>query len=313
MTGDPLANIALLAVSIALLWFGAEWVVHSASRIARRFQLSELIIGATVVALGTSSPEICVTLVAALGGQPDISVGNVVGSNIFNVGLILGSCAVIWTIPTSRQLVYRDTVALIGASALLLGFLRDEKLGSGEGLAMMVLLCLYIWYLVRRGRGQIPAREEIPTGLATRRDYVFLVIGLAAIVGGAYLLVETASDLARKVGISEWTIGITIVAGGTSLPELATAIVAGRHGRTAMMAGMLIGSDLFNLLGVLGLAAFLRPLQIAEAATTGVLMMAGMLVILILFMRSDWRLTRTEGVLLLVLAVLRWGVPDFWS
>ncbi len=316
MTVNPALHGCILLFSVALLWFGAEWVVMAASRIARRFKLPDLIIGATIVALGTSSPEICVTLLAAFEGQPDISVGNVVGSNIFNAGLILGSCAVIWTIPTSRPIVFRDTPVLLFSSALLLVFLLDHTLGRAEGLLMMALLGGYIAYMIHRGRDEIHSLDDLTCGVATPFDYIRLATGLAAILAGAHFLVDSASVLARMWGIEEWAIGITIVAGGTSLPELATALIAGKQGRTEMMAGMLIGSDIFNLLGVLGLAAFIHPLGINPTATRGVFMMVGMVGILLLFMRSGWRLSRTEGCLLIGLAFARWSrdlAPGIWN
>ena len=307
MIAAPLSEIGLLLVGIGLLWKGANWVVLSACRIAHRFKLSDAVIGGTVVALGTSAPEVTVTLVAALRGQSDISVGTVIGSNIFNLGIILGGFATIWLIPTSRQLVRRDMPVLIGVALLLILFLEDSLLSRWEGLSMVVFLGTYVMYLLRRGGMQLGEPEPVPAGVATRRDYFVLGLGLAAVISGAHLMVESASDLARLMGMSSYTIGLTIVAMGTSLPELATALVAAQRGRMAMMAGTLVGSDLFNILGVLGLAAFLHPLDVSAGVRDSLMMMALTMTILLIFMRSGWRLTRAEGAVIVAMALLRWG------
>jgi cation:H+ antiporter len=312
-----LAEIALVVIATGLLWKGADWVVCGAARIARRFSLSDVVIGMTVVAVGTSAPEIVVTLVAALRDQPDISVGNVVGSNIFNVGFILGSCAALWVIPTNRMLVRRDAAALLVACVLLAICLGDYRLEWWEGLVMMLLLGGYVAYLLRREEApeELDA-DGVPEGPASAWDYPMLVLGLAAVLGGAHLLVESAVDLAHALGLSEWAIAVTLVAGGTSLPELACAFAAASRGRPGIVAGNLIGSDLFNVLGVLGLAAVLNPMAIDPGARPSIFMMTAMVGLLVVFMRSGWRLSRAEGLLLIAIAILRWSrdlAPGFWS
>ncbi len=315
MNLELVTQVLLLIIAIGLLWKGAGWVVHSACCIACRFDLPEAVIGATIVALGTSAPEIVVTLVAALTGKPDISVGNVVGSNIFNLGFILGGCATIWAIPTSRQLVLRDAPALLLAALLLLLFLSDGTLSRWEGMSMVVILGSYVLYLINRRSFAPDEAEEIPIQAARPRDYFILLLGLASVISGAHLLVSGASSLARGLGLSEWAIGVTVVAAGTSLPELATAVVALHRGRSSLMAGTLVGSDLFNVLGVLGLAAFLQPLTIHPGARLSLVMMAAMMAVLLLFMRSGWRLSRMEGACLILMACLRWShdlAPELW-
>jgi len=148
----------------------------------------------------------------------------------------------------------------------------------------------------------------MPAGVATGVDYARLVLGLAAVVAGAHLVVGAAEHLARMIGVSDWVIGITVVAAGTSLPELATALMAAHRGRMAMMAGTLIGSDLFNVLGVLGLAAFIHPLVVTPGVHKSLLLMAAMMILLLIFMRSGWRLTRAEGLILIACALLRWSI-----
>ena len=310
------ADIAQLLLAVGLLWKGADWVVYAAARTASRFGLSELVIGMTVVAIGTSAPEMVVTLVAAVGDKPEISVGNVVGSNVFNLGFILGGCAVLRTIPTTSSLVRRDTLMLLCSSTLLLVFfVYDQRLSHWEGLVMMILLAAYVLYLFHREDDESDA-DEVPEGKAGFWDFPLLLVGLAAVVGGAHLLVDTAVTLARMLGLSEWAIAMTIVAGGTSLPELATSIAAVTRGHPGLVAGNLIGSDLFNMLGVLGLAALISPLRIHASAIPSMFMMTGMVLLVMIFMRTGWRLTRAEGIFLVFLAVLRWSrdlVPSLWS
>ena len=306
MISQTLIDVGLLVVGIGLLWKGADWVVHSACGLAHRFGLPDAVAGVSIVALGTSAPELTVAVLAALRGHPDLAVANIVGSNIFNLGIILGGCAAIWTVPTTRPLVGRDTPALLLATLLLLLFLDDRLLERWEGVVMVMCLASYLLYLVtRRGlRSETydPASED--TGSA--RDYFGLILGLAGVLGGAHLLVGSASDLARLMGISDWAIGVTIVAAGTSLPELATALIAAHRGRMGMLAGTLVGSDLFNLLGVLGVTAFLHPLAVSHEVGESLMLMAAMVTILILLMRTGWRLTRAEGLVLIAIGLLRW-------
>ncbi|MFQ5513347.1 MAG: calcium/sodium antiporter [Myxococcota bacterium] len=307
MTSEALSQIGLLLVGVSLLWKGADWVVQSACRIAHRFELSDAVIGATVVAIGTSAPEITVTLVAALRGQPDISIGNVVGSNIFNLGIILGGCAAIWSpVPIARSLVRRDVPVLLLATLLLLVLLHDNALDAWEGLAMVVFLGMYVLYLVSRGGLALEDGEQMPEGKATRRDYLVLALGLAAVISGAHLLVRAASELALMLGISPYGIAVTVVAMGTSLPELATALMAAHRGRMAMMAGTLVGSDIFNVLGVLGLAAILHRLDVSHGVEWSLMTMVAMVTVLRIVMRRGWCLTRTEGMILVLVALLRW-------
>lgn len=318
---EPL-DATLLVVAIGLLWKGAEWVVVSASEIAERVGMSELQIGMTVVALGTSAPEMVVTLVAALRGQFDISLGNVVGSNIFNLGLIMGLCALLWRVPTPRHVVRRDLPVLLASTALLVYFLNDNELGRWEGLSMAVFLAAYISYVLQREEEtEIPEQpaessSERHSGPAVKLGPALLAIGLGFVIGGAHLVVVSASNIAASMGLSEWQIGVTIVAAGTSLPELATSVTAAARGRAGLMAGNLIGSDLFNVLGVLGIAALLNPLAVDASAQVGVRLMLFAVVALLVMMLSGHRLSRPEGALLIGFALLRWGrdfLPAFGS
>jgi cation:H+ antiporter len=312
MTEGPAIVAAVLLFSVALLAMGAEWVVTSAARISHRAGLSDLVIGLTVVALGTSAPEFVVTLLAAIDGKPDISIGNVVGSNIFNTGVVLGVCAMFWTLPTSVYLARRDVPLLLGATLFVLLVSRDGRLDPFEGLAMFGVLVGYLWWLMRRGRGSGMMLEEVPHDVSLKRDIPRLLGGLAMVCGGAHLLVTSASALAEAMGASQWLIGVTIVAAGTSLPEFATSVMAGRRGHHGIILGNLIGSDLFNMLGVLGLAAFLNPLGVGENATGGLWMMVGAIVLLLLAVLRGTHVLRPWAVVLVVVGLGRWAVDVFF-
>jgi cation:H+ antiporter len=304
-----LLNVLILVATIFGLWFGGTWIVSAAARIARRLGMSELVIGLTIVAIGTSAPEFAVTVVAALEGKSDISVGNVVGSNIFNLGFILGGVALVSAIPTSRKLVMRDAGMLVAATLLLLIFLEDLRMAAWEGGVLLLLLVAYMGYLLYK-RDPADASEEIPTGTFRPSDIPQLLAGIALIVTSGHFLVESASEIARTIGLSEWVIGVTIVAAGTSAPELATSLVGALRGRHGLSIGNLIGSDIFNLLGVLGLAAVLHPMTVAASAYGSIWLLGGLVVTVAVLMRTRWQLSRWEGGLLVLANSVRW-VFDF--
>ncbi|MCO5182995.1 MAG: calcium/sodium antiporter [Anaerolineae bacterium] len=299
----------ILTVCVIGLWLGGSWIVDSAARIARRIGMSELVIGLTIVAIGTSAPEFAVTIAAALNGQSDISVANVVGSNIFNLGFILGGVALVAGIPTTRKLVWRDGMMLIGATVMLLVFMLDLRLAWWEGAIMLATLIIYLSYLIIK-RDRSDSADEIPAGHFSFRDIPLLIGGIALIIVSGHYLVESAIVIARFFGVSEWVIGVTIVAAGTSAPELATSLVGVLRGRHAISVGNLIGSDLFNLLGVLGLAAMISSLTVGEAAYGSLIVLCGLVIVVVILMRTGWRLTRLEGGLLVGVNAIRW-IADF--
>ncbi|GIK58423.1 MAG: sodium:calcium antiporter [Chloroflexota bacterium] len=298
-------NIAIIIICVIVLAYGANILVESAARIARRIGLSELVIGLTIVAMGTSAPEFAVTIAAALQGESDISVGNVVGSNIFNLGFILGSVVAVRAIATSPKLVYRDGMMLIGTTLLLLFFMRDFHLQPYEGALLFLGLIIYLFYLFRQR--EVPT-DEIPEGEFRKRDPFLFLVGLTLILAGGHYLVESAVLVAEYFGLSEWAIGVTIVAAGTSAPEFATSLVAVLRGHSDISIGNLIGSDLFNLLGVLGLAGMIQqePMVIDPAGLNSIMLLSGMVIFVVILMRSGWRLARWEGALLLIINLFRW-------
>ena len=306
-------NSAITIGSMAIVGAGAHWVVESATGLSRRLGISELVIGLTVVALGTSAPEFAVTIIAAFKGQGDISVGNIVGSNIFNLGFILGGSALIRAIPVDRTLWRRDGAILGGTTALLFLMIASNlKLDRLEGVLLAALLGVYLGYLlVARKDGVVPD----PTVERSRQwpliaTCSLFLTGLVFIVGGSHLLVGAATGVARDLGVSEWVIGVTVIAAGTSVPEFATCLVGVIKGKFAMSAGNVIGSDLFNLLGVLGVAGMLRPMSVDPMARISLAALCGMVLLLAVFMRTGWRISRLEGLVLVLVAALRW-VFDF--
>lgn len=298
-----LTDVVIIFVSIVVIGKGAAWLVDSAAKIAKRLGISELIIGLTVVAFGTSAPEFGVTILAALRGMADISVGNIVGSNIFNLGFILGGTAIIHSLKTTRLVIQRDGLFLLFGALLLTGLLWNLQLNRLEGILLFILLIFYIAYLYW-SRQVIDT--EIPTGELRWWDPVLLFVGLGMVLGGSHFMVTSAVNVAKAFGISEWVIGATVVAAGTSAPEFATSLVAALRKRYGISVGNLIGSDIFNLFGVLGLAAILRDLPVDVGARMNLVILVMMVTLVLLFMRTRWVISRKEGITLVLIGLARW-------
>jgi cation:H+ antiporter len=309
------ANAIVVVGTILIIALGAAWVVESASRIAKRLGISELIIGLTVIAFGTSAPEFAVTIIAAARGQGDISVGNIVGSNIFNLGFILGGCALVRAIPTSKILLKRDGSVLAVITLVLFAMVGwDLRLDWYDGALLFASLLVYLGYLFnQRKAGVLPDDDDdgpVEESKSVARDGLRLLGGLVFVVGGSHLLVDAATVIARTYGVSDWVIAVTVVAAGTSAPEFATSLVAVLKGKYAISAGNVIGSDIFNLLGVLGVAGLLGGMQVDPAARASLAALSGMVFVTLLFMRTGWRLSRLEGLALILIGTARWGM-DF--
>jgi len=290
---------------LILLVLGGSVLVSCASALARAAGISRLVVGLTVVALGTSAPEMAVTTISALEGRADLAFGNVVGSNLFNVLFVLGASGALAPLAVSRRLLALDVSIMVALSAGVYGLAVSGTVSRVEGLGLLVLLVLYVWMQVRLGR-----REE-RQGVhhhdpAPRRHWSLNVLGLGAALGllllGSHLLVDGAVAIARALGMSELVIGLTVVSAGTSMPEAATSIMAGLRGQRDIALGNVIGSCIFNIGGVLGLAASLSPGGIpvapeALAFDVPVMVAAAALCVPLLF--TGWRLARLEGWLLL--------------
>jgi cation:H+ antiporter len=307
---EIILNLGLLALSALILWFGAIWIIDSAAKIARKFNLSELTIGLTIVALGTSLPEFVVTVTAAFRGMGDIALSNVIGSNIFNLGIILGTVALISPIACSKTLIQRDGFFLFFLTLAVLIMMLDMRIGRLPGFLLIFVFVSYNFMIFFRG-----ARISIELNISKEKkakamDFLKLGAGFAMIALGGHFMVEGARALAEIMGISQWIIGVTIVAAGTSLPELVTCLVAALKGKNEMLLGNLIGSDIFNFAGVLGLTCLLNPITVSQSAIPSMLTLLGMIAIVLIFMRTGFKLGRVEGLTLIFISLARWTL-DF--
>jgi cation:H+ antiporter len=248
------------ALGLVGLFLGGDWLVRGASGIARSFRVPPLVIGLTIVGFGTSTPELLVSVQAALGGVPGIAIGNVVGSNTANILLILGLAAAFGTIAARWAAVRGDLIWMIGASALLLPMFWDGRVGRIEGAILAAGIVAYILSSLRRV-GSHPSDDATPAD-PLWKSAVFTLVGLVAVMVGARLLVDSATEIARWLGVSEAVIGLTIVAVGTSLPELATSIAAALKGHREIALGNVIGSNIFNVLAILGITALVMPIPV---------------------------------------------------
>ena len=306
----PAASIVIV-VSAAFLALGAGWTVDASVEVAERLGISPRLVGLTLVAMGTSAPEFAVSITAAVEEGSTMAISNVVGSNIFNLGFILGGVAIVSPLATDGRAVWRDgTVLLMSAVAVWLLFGIDLGVDRSNGALLLLGLGGYLALLLRDARSERhepKVREDSGSAFAVAGRFL---VGIVFVVVSAELLVEAASSIAHSLGVSEWVIGITIVAAGTSLPEFTTSLVAVVRGQHELSLGNIIGSDIFNVLGVLGLTALLRPVPIGPEASGSILALAGMVCLTLIFMRTGWRISRIEGSALIVFGILRW-VLDF--
>lgn len=290
-----------LVAGLLLLIAGAEWLVRGAIRLADSLKVRPLVIGLSVVALGSSAPQLAVSLQAAYAGTPDIAVGSLFGSNIFSLLVTLGLSALIIPLRVSRQLVRLDIPLLIGASALVFALASNERLGRLEGGLLLVALVFYLGVLWRQSRH--PGRPASHQHAAPWLKCIALMLGgLLLLVAGGHLLLEAAIEVAQDFGLSDRVIGLTIVAVGTSLPELATSLIAAMRGQREIAVGNVIGSNLFNLLGVLGLTALLTPEPLSvspNALDFDLPVMLGVALLCLPLFYTGYRITRVEGLVLL--------------
>ncbi len=259
--------LATAVVGFLLLVGGAEALVRGGARLARHLGVSPVVIGLTVVAIGTSAPELVVSLNAAMRGRPDLATGNVVGSNLANIGLILGVSGLLRPLPVALRLLKMEMPALVAATLVFVALSLDHTLGRADGVVLFVGVILLILMNLRGAQREGPeVVQEFDTAFAPEngvlRDALWVAVGLVALIAGGHLLVDAATAIARSLGISELTIGLTLVAVGTSLPELATAVVAVLRDEVDIAVGNVVGSNLFNLLAVAGPTAILAPMPV---------------------------------------------------
>lgn len=301
----------LFAVGFVLLIKGADWLIDGAADIARKFRIPEIVIGLTVVAFGTSAPELAVNIIASVNGNNGLAIGNIVGSNIANVLLILGLCAMIRELTVKTATVWREIPFSLFA-ALILGYMVNDSMSRNsnvdvvsraDGFVLIALFGLFLFYTVRLGKSNLT--EEIPASDDARpmwKSIGMLLVGLAGLVLGGQWIVDGAVSLARLFGYSESFIGFTIVAVGTSLPELATSIVAVRKGNTDLAIGNVIGSNIFNIFWVLGLSAVISPVEFNASDNFSIFANIGVSAVLfgLLFIGKRHTLEKWQGGLLLV-------------
>jgi cation:H+ antiporter len=311
------STILIFLAGLIVLILGADLLVRGASRLAAAFGVSPLVIGLTIVAIGTASPEIAVSLQAAANGQGDLTLGNVLGSNIFNILFILGAAAMLTPIVIAEQLIRKDAPIMLGISLLVLALAFDGKLGSFDSLILLAGFIAYTAFVLRQSRlestevqkeyAQEFAEKEPHTTRNTYKNILRVVIGLVLLVLGSRWLVDSAVVIAVALGVSELVIGLTIVAVGTSLPEVATSVIAALKKESDIAVGNAVGSNIFNLLGVLGLGALFAPngIPVAEQVLRQefpVMVFVALVTLPIFYI--DNRISRLEGGLLLAYYVL---------
>lgn len=314
-----MTTIALIVIGLAGLILGGELLVRGAVAAANAFRISPMVIGLTLVGFGTSTPELVTSLQAALWGSSGIAIGNVVGSNIGNVLLILGIAALIAPVAVNPAAFRRDGAVMLLATILCLGAVLIGDMSRLAGLLFVCALAVYlaVTLLVERRNRTSPARDvyEAESEAVPGRDpslivsLAFALGGLAITILGARFLVDGAVTAAQTIGLSEAVIGLTIVAVGTSMPELVTSIIAVRKGQGDVALGNILGSNIFNILGILGITALVQPMAVPpEIIRLDIWVMAAAALLLVLFARSGWRISRTEGVVMigLYLAYLGW-------
>lgn len=359
MCTDSMAiNIVLLVLGVIIVLKGADWLTDGAVNIATRFGVSQMVIGLTIVAMGTSMPEFCVSMVSALKGTPDLAVGNVVGSNTLNTLLIVGCSALVAPIMVKRSSVKRDIPFAVVASLLMLLFCLDGAIGRVDAAVLFAGFCLFMFVTLKyakttdehsaavatSGAATTTAISEASTSQASSSEasssetsapeasssetsapeasqasgtsmlkaVVMLVVGLLCLIAGSNMFVDNASFVASSLGVSDAVIGLTIVAGGTSLPELATSMVSAKKGNSDIAIGNVIGSNVFNILMIIGITGLVKPMHIAGITTLDLIMMLASMLLMWFFCRTTYKVKRWEGAVLTIvyLAYLTWLVMN---
>lgn len=295
-----LSDLLLIVLGVVMVLWGADRLTEGASALARRMRVPEIVIGLTIVAAGTSAPELFVSLVSALKDTPDMAVGNVVGSNIFNTLLIVGCAAMVAPMVIAPSTVKKDMPFAVGASMLLSAvILMGNDVSRSDGFVMLAFFALFMVYTFRvalqKGNGE---NASVVAPVNVWKSLLYVVAGLGGLIIGSNLFVDSASDVARQLDISEGVIGLTIVAGGTSLPELATSVVAARKGQSAIAIGNVIGSNVFNILLILGLTATVSPMAVQGITVVDLSVMLVSILMVWAFSYTKYTVARWEGAVL---------------
>jgi cation:H+ antiporter len=291
-------NVGCILIGLVMLFYGGDYLVTGSIRLATRFKISPFVIGATVIGFGTSAPELAVSVLASLQGSGELALGNVIGSNIANVGLVLGLTSLLIPLTISEQRFKSEAPILLGVSLLILYLAWDYRLLRWEGGFMVVLLVVYLWTAF--GKKEVSEIELEEGGYDWLPTPLLIIFGLILLVAGAEVMVKGATGIAREMGVSEWFIGVSIVAMGTSLPEIVSALIAAKRGHGEMAIGNVFGSNIFNILLVLGVASSIQPLEIEEAIHPDLIFTTAFICLFLVLIRLRHNLSRLDGVLLLL-------------
>lgn len=307
------AQVLLLIFGIVVVLKSADWLTNGAVGLATKLGISQIVIGLTIVAIGTSMPEFFVSIVSAIKGTPDLAVGNIVGSNIFNVLLIVGVAATVTPIAIQRATVRRDIPIAIVASIMLTFMMLDDNISRIDALKLFAAFIAFIWITLRNSKNDANEKDaSTEKVIPTWKSVLFIIFGLMGLVLGSNIFVDNASSLAHGWGISDAVIGLTIVAGGTSLPELATSAVAARKGDSGIAIGNVLGSNVFNILMILGLTGIISPMHIQSITYIDMTVMVISMALFWLFSFTKLRVERWEGCVLIAcfLGYITWLVSN---
>lgn len=290
----------LLILGFVLLIKGADFFVDGASSIAHILKIPSVVIGLTVVAMGTSAPEASVSIAAGIAGNSDISLGNIIGSNIFNLLMVIGISAVVYPVVSQKDIIGRDMWWNIGASAALFALIADGEISRIEGVLLLLGMTVYLIIVIRNAL-KTRITDQADAEMSLSKSIIALVLGLAAIIAGGNMVVDNAELIAKSWGMSDTLVGLTIVAVGTSLPELVTSLTAARKGDSGIALGNAVGSCLFNIMFILGLASVLTPIHAAAELVTDTGIMIAASVIMLVLALSGRKTNRKEGLLCVLL------------
>ena len=303
-------NVLFILVGIVLVLWGADRLIDGAVAVAEKMKMPQIVIGLTIVAMGTSMPEFCVSLVSALKGTTDLAVGNIVGSNIFNTLLIVGVSA--WVAPMTilKSTVRKDIPFALFASVILLVMCLDGNISRLDAGILFVLFLVFMYVTLKGAKtkdddttAKTDSIEDNKKPMATWLSIVWIIVGLACLIGGSNLFVEGATKVAEHIGVSEAVIGLTIVAGGTSLPELATSVVSARKGNSGIAIGNVLGSNVFNILAILGVTGVITPMHLQGITMLDLSMMVVSTLLVWLFSFTKYKIARWEGIVLTIVFI----------
>ena len=303
-------NVLFILVGIVLVLWGADRLIDGAVAVAEKMKMPQIVIGLTIVAMGTSMPEFCVSLVSALKGTTDLAVGNIVGSNIFNTLLIVGVSA--WVAPMTilKSTVRKDIPFALFASVILLVMCLDGNISRLDAGILFVLFLVFMYVTLKGAKtkdddttAKTDSIEDNKKPMPTWLSIVWIIVGLACLIGGSNLFVEGATKVAEHIGVSEAVIGLTIVAGGTSLPELATSVVSARKGNSGIAIGNVLGSNVFNILAILGVTGVITPMHLQGITMLDLSMMVFSTLLVWLFSFTKYKIARWEGIVLTIVFI----------